>query len=100
LTFALPAAGEAQQKEVRRFAADSFWVSAWQRGYAKESDLVVEPRELAIVGNRLVVLDAGTREVLVLDGTNGNLLRRLEARGSGPGEFKRPTSLAPLANAF
>ena len=84
----------------RTFAADSFWSVQWQRGYKMEPDLVVEPRELIVVGNRLVVLDAGTREVLVMDAVAGKLMKRLEARGNGPGEFKRPASLTALSNGF
>ena len=94
---ALPAQSNIRQ---RRFAADSFWVGVWQRGYTEEPDLVVEPRDLAVVGNRLIVLDAGTREVLVVDATTGKLLRKLEARGSGPGEFKRPGTITAMTRGF
>jgi hypothetical protein len=99
---ALPSESLAQKasNQTRRFAADSFWNVQWKRGYEKEPDLVVEPRELSTVGDRLLVLDAGTREVLILDASTGKSIRRFEARGNGPGEFKRPVSLTPLSNGF
>jgi hypothetical protein len=94
------AAAQPGPPDARRFAADSFWVVTWARGFDKEPDLVIEPRELVISGGAVIVLDAGTREVLVLDRRTGRTLKRIEPRGSGPGEFRRPTSLTTLHNGF
>ncbi|WP_411281426.1 6-bladed beta-propeller [Gemmatimonas sp.] len=86
---------EAQTKPaVRQFHADSFYIREWIRGGAKEPDLFVEPREIAVTRNAVIVLDAGTREVHALDLRDGSKRFLLKASGEGPGEFKRPTHIA------
>lgn len=79
---------------LRRFRADSFFITEWVRGGAKEPDQFVEPREIAVTRDVVIVLDAGTREVHALDLRTGATRFRLEATGEGPGEFKRPTHIA------
>ncbi len=93
-TSTLPAQA---QPTVRRFHTDSFYIREWIRGGAKEPDLLVEPREIAVTQRAVIVLDAGTREVHALDLTNGSKRFVLKATGEGPGEFKRPTHIATTA---
>ncbi len=90
---------EAQARPtVRRFRTDSFYIREWIRGGAKEPDVFVEPREIAVTQNAVIVLDAGTREVHALDLRNGSKRFLLKASGEGPGEFKRPTHIATTAH--
>ncbi|WP_373065199.1 6-bladed beta-propeller [Gemmatimonas sp.] len=86
---------QAQAKPtVRQFRTDSFYIREWIRGGVKEPDVLVEPREIAVTQNAVIVLDAGTREVHALDLRNGRTRFVLKATGEGPGEFKRPTHIA------
>ena len=50
---------------------------------------------LSLPGGEVAVLDAGTCEISILDGTGG-LLERLGREGDGPGEFREPISLVLL----
>ncbi len=79
---------------VRQFRTDSFYVREWIRGGAKEPDLLVEPREIAVTQSAVIVLDLGTREVHALDLKSGAKRFVLKATGEGPGEFKRPVHIA------
>jgi DNA-binding beta-propeller fold protein YncE len=45
------------------------------------------------VGERILVVDAGTHQVAVL-GISGEHLNRIGSRGSGPGQFNYPTNIA------
>ncbi|MDQ8159933.1 MAG: hypothetical protein P3B76_10405 [Gemmatimonadota bacterium] len=78
----------------RHFPTDSFYIRDWIRGSAKEPDLFVEPREVAVTRTLAVVFDAGTREVHALDLNTGAKRFVLSATGEGPGEFKRPIHIA------
>ncbi|MCC6244426.1 MAG: hypothetical protein IT353_16405 [Gemmatimonadaceae bacterium] len=84
----------------RRFAADSFWVRQWERGGANEDDLLIEPRATKVSGDLVVVLDLGTREVIGFDANTGQTRFVKAARGTGPGEFKRPHELLRSASGF
>lgn len=78
----------------RQFRTDSFYVQEWIRGGRKEPDLLVEPRELAVTHNAVIMLDLGTREVHALDLISGITRFVLKATGEGPGEFRRPMHIA------
>lgn len=82
---------------LRRFHADSFYTRTWVRGGAKEPDLLVEPRALAVTAQAVIVLDPGTREVHAFDLKSGSKRFVLKATGEGPGEFKRPMHIAATA---
>lgn len=84
---------------VRRFPADTFWRRLWTAG-SKDDGLFVEPRAVVVHQDRVTVLDRGTREVLSFDRRTGRSLLRLTARGSGPGEFKRPAHLVTTGDGF
>jgi hypothetical protein len=84
---------------VRRFPADTFWRRIWTAG-AKDDGLFVEPRFVVVNQERVTVLDQGTREVQAFDRRTGRPLLRLKARGSGPGEFKRPAHLVSTGDGF
>lgn len=77
----------------RTFRADSFWVHRWIRGGEDEEDLLIEPRGIAFARGVVAVLDLGTRELHALDASTGKTLFSKQAKGSGPGEFKRPALL-------
>lgn len=94
LLIAVDALGAQRRPVVRQFRADSFFIREWIRGGAKEPDLLVEPREIALTQSAVVVLDAGTREIHVLDLNTGSKRLILKATGEGPGEFKRPMHIA------
>lgn len=86
---------------VRRLPADSLWRQTWIVGAEKSSDeTFVEPRQLAVTGELLAVLDLGTREVRALDLKTGATRFVLKATGDGPGEFRRPAWLAGTPNGF
>lgn len=51
------------------------------------------PRDLAVLGNRIVVLDAGQPFLKVFD-LNGRLIQRFVRSGSGPGEIAAARRLA------
>lgn len=97
LLTAVDALGAQGRPGVRQFRTDSFFIREWIRGGAKEPDLFVEPREIAVTQSAVVVLDAGTREIHVLDLRNGSKRLVLKATGEGPGEFKRPMHIATTA---
>ncbi len=78
----------------RRFAPDSFWTAVWRRGGKAEPDMVIEPREMTLVGGVLVVLDPGSREVHAFDARTGATRWQLKSSGSGPGELRAPSGLA------
>lgn len=84
----------------RRFRADSFLIREWLRGGTKEPERFVEPRQLVVAGEQLIVLDMGTREVSALDAKTGAARFSLAARGEGPGEFKRPALLLARGAEF
>lgn len=84
----------------RRFAADSFWVRQWERGGPTEDDLLIEPRATKVSGDLVVVLDLGTRDVMGFDANTGQTRFVKAARGTGPGEFKRPHALLRSASGF
>ena len=92
--------GLSVQPQPRRFAPDSAWEYRWVAGSDPEAELFIEPRQLVAIGTRVVVLDAGTRDVHLLDAASGRTLRRLPARGTGPGEFKRPSLLLAAPDGF
>jgi hypothetical protein len=99
LALTLTAANDAAAQSVRRFPADTFWRRVWIAG-AKDDGLFVEPRIVVTNGDRVTVLDKGTREVLSFDRKTGRTLLRLPARGIGPGEFKRPSHLVSAGTGF
>jgi len=84
----------------RIFAPDSFWITSWTRGGKAEPELLVEPRQVTVSGNMLIVFDEGTREVGGFDGRTGTSRFVLKATGEGPGEFKRPQQIASSATDF
>lgn len=87
-----PASGQ----PVRRFAEDSAWRRVWVVGAEKGSETFVEPRAVVASGNAVYVLDLGTRELRGFAQKDGAPRLVLTARGSGPGEFKRPVRLAAI----
>ena len=84
----------------RVWAHDSLWTRAWTTGADSHNDRFVEPRQLSITGNLLMVLDMGTREVTGLDVTSGRERFVMKARGRGPGEFQRPALLTSTPTGF
>ena len=84
----------------RRFPADSAWAYHWVVGRDPHTELFIEPRQLVVSGGMVVVFDAGSREVHLLEAASGRPTRRLEARGTGPGEFRRPTLLLGTPDGF
>ena len=94
LLTVVDALGAQGKPGVRQFRTDSFFIREWIRGGVKEPDLLVEPREIAVTQSAVVVLDAGTREIHVLDLRDGSKRLVLKATGEGPGEFKRPIHIA------
>jgi len=85
---------------IRTFRADSFWVQRWSRGGETEDELLIEPRGIAVARGTVTVLDLGTREVLAMHASTGKSLFTMQARGAGPGEFKRPALLLRAADQF
>ena len=85
---------------VRTFAPESAWKRLWVVGSDSTSDTWVEPRQLVLNGDMVVVLDDGTREVRGLDTRTGATRMLLLPRGQGPGEFKRPSLLANTPSGF
>ncbi len=85
---------------VRTFRADSFWDHRWVRGGADEDELLIEPRFIAVADSVVTVLDLGSREVLAVNAKTGKTLFVKQARGAGPGEFKRPAFLLGATNQF
>lgn len=62
-----------------------------------EDDILGMPMDLALVGDKLVVLDrAADSAVQVIDPRSGKLLRRMGREGSGPGEFQAAISIDPV----
>jgi hypothetical protein len=58
-------------------------------------DYLAAPTEIALVGDRLLVVDAISDSVLhVIDAREGRHLRSLGRRGEGPGEYRSPWSVA------
>lgn len=104
LACALPLPLLAQSKTVpngkRTFAADSFWVREWVRGNSKEPDLLTEPRHVVAAHGIVVVLDDGTREITAFDARTGQSRFNLQAKGEGPGEFRRPLLIAATQSGF
>lgn len=94
------AAGTTNAPVTRRFAADSLWRRVWFVGADSTSDTFVEPRQVSVTGDVVVVLDEGTREVHGLDTRTGATRFVLKPRGQGPGEFKRPAMLAATPVGF
>ena len=94
---AQPSPQTQQAPAIRRFHPDSFYIREWVRGGSKEPDFLVEPRQLAVTQNAVIVLDLGTREVHALDLKSGAKRFVLNATGEGPGEFKRPMHIATTA---
>jgi hypothetical protein len=84
----------------RRFASDSLWRRLWVVASDSTSDAFVEPRQIVVSGDVVVVLDAGTREVRGLDARTGGARFVIAAHGQGPGEFKRPSLLAATPSGF
>lgn len=96
-----PAVARAQSNgAVRKEAADSIWKKIFVIGGETNSDTFVEPRQLVVTGDVLVVLDAGTREVRGFDAHTGQPRFVLKATGVGPGEFRRPSQLASTPTGF
>lgn len=59
-------------------------------------DYLGRPSRIALVGERLLVLDGASDSVLhVVDTRNGRLVRSLGRRGEGPGEYRSAWSIAP-----
>ncbi len=62
-----------------------------------ESEVLGLPSDIAIIGNRLVVIDmSGDPALLVFDRASGVFERSLGGPGEGPGEFKVAWSLDPV----
>ncbi len=95
-----PAAPPGKAPVVRRFAADSIWRRVWIVGSDSTSDTFVEPRQVSVTGDLVVVLDLGTREVRGLDARSGVTRFVLKPTGQGPGEFRRPALLAATPHGF
>ncbi len=85
---------------VRKFVADSFWQVQWVLGIGDTQGLFAEPRQIIAQKAHAVVLDAGTREVRVVDLHTGRVQLTMTARGVGPGEFKRPSRLVKSPEGF
>lgn len=71
-----------------------------QRRVLNRSDELGIPYRLATVGPWLVVIDVASDEALhAIDRETGELTRSFGRRGEGPGEFKEPWSLDPVAGS-
>jgi hypothetical protein len=88
------------QLSVRRLAPDSLWRRVWLVGADQHSELFVEPRQVVVSRDAVVVLDMGTREVRSFDAKSGEPRLVMPARGLGPGEFKRPAALIATPSGF
>jgi len=62
------------------------------------ADAFDDPVSLAVSGNELLVLDAGTKTVKVFT-LDGRLIRQFGSKGKAKGEFKQPASLTAKGNA-
>lgn len=57
---------------------------------------LLEPVDLSMMGNELLVLDAGTGSIKVYT-PEGEFLRAFGAKGDGPGGFRKPSSLSVIS---
>jgi hypothetical protein len=85
---------------IRTFAADSAWERLWIAGIDDTQGIFSEPRQIIAHRSHVVVLDAATREVRVLDLRTGSVKLTMVAQGVGPGEFKRPAKLIKSPEGF
>lgn len=89
---------------MRTMAADSSWQRLWTVGSDSASGTAtepfIEPRQVVVSGDLVLVLDAGNRDVQAFDARTGVRRFTQPARGVGPGEFKRPALLAATASGY
>lgn len=85
---------------LRTMAGDSSWQTVWVVGSDTTRETFIEPRQLVVSGNLVLVLDAGTREVRGFDVRAGAQRFIHPALGIGPGEFKRPALLAATPTGY
>lgn len=91
---------DAQPSTLRRLPADSIWRRVWTIGGDTVAETFIEPRQIVVTGDLVVVLDEGSREVHALDARTGASRFVLKAKGQGPGEFRRPGYLAATPSGF
>lgn len=84
----------------RTMAADSLWQRVWIVGNDTTQETFIEPRQLVVSGDLVLVLDAGSRELLAFDARTGKSRFTRSARGTGPGEFKRPALLTATTTGY
>lgn len=84
----------------RTYAADSAWERLWMAGTEDTQGLFSEPRAIIAHRSHVIVLDAGTREVRVMDLQTGRIQLTMQSKGVGPGEFKRPSKLIKSPEGF
>lgn len=94
--FSAPVAAVRSEKLI--FVADSATASVMafdEKGHLHFSitNGLERPTGLALIGDRLLVVDSQQHQISVFD-TNGKLLNKWGKRGNGPGEFNYPTHLA------
>ncbi len=64
-----------------------------------DGDEIILPKEIAVIGQYLVVIDGYADSVLtVLDRGNGRTVAKLGRRGEGPGEFRGAMSIDPVSD--
>jgi len=85
---------------IRAFAGDSTWERLWAVGINDTQGIFSEPRQIIAHRSHVIVLDAATREVRVLDLQSGRVELTMVAHGVGPGEFKRPAKLTKTPEGF
>jgi len=85
---------------IRTMAADSSWQRVWVVGTDTTKETFIEPRQLVVSGDLVLVLDAGTREIRSFDARTGAQRFIQPARGIGPGEYKRPALLAATPTGY
>jgi hypothetical protein len=66
----------------------------------KTEEVFIEPRQLAVTGDLVTVLDLGTRELHALDSKTGATRFLLKPTGDGPGEFRKPAMLTATTTGF
>lgn len=85
----------AQLRPPRSAAAPGGWAVAWDSATDSTLAMLAEVRQVVVSGPVAVTLDEGAREVVGVDIATGRPRFRRQARGEGPGEFRRPALIVP-----
>lgn len=79
---------DGERKQVVMFGPDEKFVRAYG-----EKGQFEKPLDVALFGDRLYVVDFDRHGVVVVDKETGKTVKTIGKRGTGPGEFDRPTHL-------